>query len=100
MGPGVKTHLTYLESKFPHSGEKCIEIVASQTESGPVYVNTNNWYLYHIANKKEFWGKEEHRHWHYSQTFKRVESTIRYMLVLHMIIGTVLWAFGQNLTSL
>ena len=99
MGPGIKTNLTYLESKFPHSDEKCIEIVASQTQSERVYVNSSQWALYHIANKKEFWGKEEPRQWLYPQTFKRVESTIRYILVVHMIIGTVLWAFGQNLTS-
>jgi hypothetical protein len=94
MGPGITTKFTYFESKSPHSDDKCIKIVASQTKSEGVYVNSNDWSLYNIANKKEFWGKGEQREWLYSQTFNRVESTIRNVLVANMVIGTVLWAFG------
>ena len=94
MGPGIRTHIRYVESKFDHSDGKCIDIIASQTESGKVQVNSNDWHLYHMALKKEFFGLGDEREWFYQHTFDRVESVIQYILVFHIVVGTVLWAFG------
>jgi hypothetical protein len=94
MGPCIRTNFTYLESKFPHSNEDCIKIVASQTKSEGVYVNSSDWLLYHMATKKEFFGTGQRREWLFKQTLNRVETRIEYILVANIVIGTILWAFG------